>query len=211
MTRVLVVGGQDHPAPANGQAGPAPLEQICKLFGYRVKAYTVGNLAEFRWTLEFLPEVVRLPEFEGDQLLVHISISGDRAGMQIGPDRATWEQLVPVLSDLFRDLAPYPEPVTLVLSARGANEEVLTGLVRRNADEVAHPPEHLFLFVDRGQRWVDTIFAWTHFFGEATDIDFRGGGAMDPARVEALCTRIRQLGLGTLRYSHWPPAPHRLR
>ena len=113
-------------------AGKRPLEHVCRLFGYRVAIYPVGNLNELRRTIKFIGAITRLPEFDGDPLLVHISVDGDLDGMEIGPHRATWEQLTLMISGLFGDLDSYSGPVVLVLSAPGPSAEELTGLLLKH-------------------------------------------------------------------------------
>ncbi len=203
VPRVLAVGGPDSPELSNGSGGPPPLVHVGRLFGYRVCAYPVGDLQEFRRTMQFLGKFAHLPQFEGHPLLVHISVEGGEDGMAIGPDRTPWEQLTRMISDLCRDLEPCSGPVILALSARGADERELERLLRNHRDPAAHLPEHVFLFVHRVPWWVDTMLAWTHFYGKATEIDFTADSAAERHKVRRLQVHLLQLGFGKFQYFGW--------
>lgn len=204
--RVLAVHAHNPLHQASDSSWPPPLDQICRLFGYPVRAYTARDLGDFRRTLRFVGAVARLPAFREDPLLVHVSISGDPHGMRIGADTTDWGQSAPLLSELCRGLAPYPGPVTLAVSVLGAPEEVLAGLVPARADCV-RPPAHVLVFFEESIGPVEATLAWTHLFGAAAALGLADESAVDPARLNRLRTRLRDLGAGTLQYFHLGPAP----
>ena len=193
---VLAMGGPGCPELSNNSDGRAPLEHICKIFGYQVATYTVGNLNEFHRTIKFIGAIAHLSDRGEHPLVVHISFDGDLDAIEIGPDRANWKQLTPMISELFGDLESYPGPVVLVLAARGAAKTQLTGLLQQQVDAAAHLPRHVFLFVERVPRWIDTILAWSLFYAEATEIDFTAHSVVDLPGVRRLHLRLRRLGLG---------------
>lgn len=200
---VLAVGGDNCPEFANSRGGTATLEHICGLFGYNVSAYSVRNLDELRRTIRFVGAVGRLPQFEANPLLVHVSVNGDADGMGIGRDRAAWDKFIPMILATVRDLKACSRPITVALSAPGANEEHLAELLSRHGDSATHPPDHMFLFVDRPPRRADTVFAWTHFYGEAAEMDFTAHSIADQPNAQRLRIRLRRLGMGKFRYFQW--------
>lgn len=197
--RVIAVGGPNSPELLSYRGG-TPLEHICRLFGYRPTTYRVDNLNALRRTIKFIGAVVRLSKFDGDPLVVHISVDGNPSGLEIGPDKASWGQLILMVSDLLRDLKSYSPPVILVLSACGARENDLTGLLLERGQSTASMPDHLFLFVQRGPRWTDLILGWAHFYGEATGIFSAAGPDALAHGIRRLCSRMGRQGLGTPHY-----------
>ena len=199
LPRVLAVGGATSPELSNrNRGGPAPLEQICRLFGYKAGVYTVRDLAEFRRTIKFIGKVAKLPEFDACPLLVHISVAGDSNGMQIGPDRVSWKQLTEIVADLMREFESYSRPFILVLSAQGASVSELREILLNLCDSTVSPPEKMFVFVDRIATEIDKILAWTHFYGAITAIDFTVDSLEDVRETGKFRTRLRQLGLGSI-------------
>ena len=172
-------------------------------FGYKVAAYPVRNLDGLRRTIKFIGAVGRLPEFKADPILLHASVSGDTDGMEIGPDRVAWDQLASMILETVCDLKACSRPVTIALSAPGANAERLANLLSQHGDSVTHPPDHVFLFVHRLPRCADTIFAWTHFYREAREMDFTADSVADQPNAQRLRIRLRRLGMGRFRYFHW--------
>lgn len=201
LPTVLAVGGNTRPEFASERGGLTALEHVCRSFGYKVDAYPVRNLHELRRTIRFIGAVGRLPEFEADPILLHVSANGDGDGMGIGPDRMTWDQLAPMILDTVRDLKACPRPVTLALSAPGANEPQLASLLSQPRAP-ARLPDHTFLFVDRPPRRTDAIFAWSHFYGEAREMDFTSDSVADQPNTQRLRIRMRRLGMGRFRYFH---------
>jgi len=200
MPVVLAAGGDDTPELATGQPGPAPLVQVGRLFGYRIAAYPARNLDELRRMIRFIGTVGRLPSFETEPVLVHVSVNGDTDGMGVGRDRAPWEQFASMIVETTQRLKTGPRPVTLALSAPGANADQLADLVSRHGNPETCPLDHMFLFVDRPRRATDAIFAWTHFYGEATEMDFTADSVEDHPNAQRLRIRMRRLGMGDLRY-----------
>ena len=200
MPVVLAAGADDTPELATQQRSPAPLVQVGRLFGYRVAAYPARNLDELRRMIRFIGTVGRLPGLEAESVLVHVSVNGDMDSMGVGRDRAPWEQFVPMIVETVQHLKAGQRPVTLALSAPGANADQLAGLFSQHGNPEPHPPDHMFLFVDRPLRPIDTIFAWTHFYGEATEMDFAADSIEDQPNAQRLRTRLRRLGMGELRY-----------
>ena len=197
--RVIAVGGPNSPEFLSDQGG-SPLEHVCKLFGYKATAYRADNLSALRRTIKFIGTVVRLLKFDGDPLFVHISVDGNPSGLEVGTDRASWEEFTVMVSDLLLDLKSYSPPVILTLSAPGAHENDLVGPLLQRRQSTAPMPDHLFLFVESVPRWTDMILAWAHFYGEATDIDFAAGSDALEHDIRRLRSRMRRLGLGAPRY-----------
>ena len=73
---VLAMGGPGCPELSNNSDGRAPLEHICKIFGYQVATYTVGNLNEFHRTIKFIGAIAHLSDRGEHPLVVHISFDG---------------------------------------------------------------------------------------------------------------------------------------
>ena len=192
---VLAAGGDDSPELASIPNGAVPLVHVCRLFGHGISAYPARNLDELCRAIMLTGSVGCLPGFRTNPIILHVSVSGDANGMAIGGDRATWGQLVAMILNSVLNLNVYPRPVTLSLSAPGANEERLAGLLSRYLESVARPPDQTFVFVDRPPKGFDTILAWTHFYREAAEPDFTANSVADRPNV-------RRPGMGRFRYFH---------
>ena len=211
IPRVLAVCGPGGPELSCQADGQWPLQHLCKAFGHQVAIYPVGNLNELTRTIRFLGAVAHLPKYRAGPLVLHVSIGGDSRGMEVGLDKAPWNKLTLTLSKLLIDLESYPEPIVLVLAARGAGETEFSGLLPQPCDSATRFPRHHFLIVEQADRWVDTMVFWSLFYGEVAEIDFTLQTLKGLPNLRRLDSRLQQLKFGKLSYFGAPVAPGSIR
>ena len=131
-SNVLVVEGPNALDLLEGRGERSSLEQVCKLFGHDVASFFVRDETELRQTLTYIGAISRHPGAGTDPLFVHISVHGNAAGIAVGPDTVSWENLAELTVHMYSDLDNYLGPVILVLSACGASKQKLTNLLKRN-------------------------------------------------------------------------------
>lgn len=204
---VFAMGVPRNPDLSDIASEPVPLDHICRVFGYQVATYSVGNLNELNRTIKFIGAIARLPQCAASPLIVHISVDGDLHGMEIGSDRVSWDRLTLMISEMFADLESHSCPVVLVLAARGACATELNGLLRKQVDSSLHVPRHVFLFVEPQANRIDTFLAWCLFYAEATEVDFAAHSLANLPSMHRLRSRLQRLGLGEIRYFGRNPAP----
>lgn len=200
IPRILAVCGPDRPELSGRAGGRPPLELLCKAFGFRAATYPVGSLIELTRTIGFIGNVAHLPGCEGTPLIVHVGIDGDSRGMRVGPDKAAWGRLNPMIAQLFADLESYAGPFVLVLAAAGASDTDLAGALDRHRESAAGHPRHLFATVASNSSRDDAMLAWSLFYAEARRIDFSARSLKDLPNLQRLQLRLQRLGLAIPSY-----------
>lgn len=181
------------------------LEQICKLFGHGVASFLLRDSVELKQTLMYVSSIVQADESGRAPLFVHISAHGNADGIAIGSDHVSWRDLATMLSRAYENLDRYDSPVSLILSACGANEQKLTKLIasKYGKDKICFPPEYVFVFSDEEVDWRDAVVVWTMFYREAPRLDFLSDRKKHVMEVQTFLKRLGDSNFGTLTYFRW--------
>ena len=172
VPRVLAVEGQAAPESCRSLDGKSSLEHLCRALGSNVKSYRVTGLNELQKMMKFIGSIVSLPEFRGDPIFFHISLDGNSDGMRLGQHSAPWEDLTQLISEMFRDLESFSEPMVFVLWAQGASESKMMRMLVQQDVSSNHCIKHMFLCVDSFPTHRDRVLAWTHFYVKLMGVDF---------------------------------------
>lgn len=180
------------------------LRALCKLLGHHFAETIVRSKEEFKTALTYLTSInpEQIPTSQKKwPLCLHIAAHGDKSGLAIGADDASWTYLAEQIS-AFINGNDYPGPVLVVISACGAGEQKITKELKILASE-GEFKQPAYLFVTAGKKngiveWRDAVVAWSIFYHEI-------GRAVlnEKHQIMTILDKIRIAGAGTLKYFRW--------
>jgi len=204
--RVFLVEGQSALDMLNDQSEAATLRPICRLLGHDFASAIVRSNDEFATAVRHITSMNEAHVRKSDRglpLCLHLAAHGDRDGLAIGADDATWEFLAGVLRQFSNEMSRYSGPLVLVISSCQAERQRITSFFANFVaeDPEFRPPMYVVttLSNDDGKvYWQDSVVAWSIFYhqtGEAV--------LSDREEMQTVIDKVALAGVGALKYFRW--------
>jgi hypothetical protein len=182
------------------------LQAVCKLLGHEFASTLVRSKTEFTTAVKHITSINEdvLPnKRRGRPLCIHLAAHGDKDGLALGSDSASWKYLAEKLCGFSCAMEHYSGPLLLIISACGAEDQKITEHFAEYAKNKPglRPAEYVVTTVgnDAGEvHWRDAVVAWAIFYHQI-------GSAVLPNRedIKVILDKIKLVGTGALKYFRW--------
>lgn len=203
--RVLVIESPSALDCFENRTESQTLQAVCKLFGHEFASTLVRSETEFRTALAHAtsinPGLIPVGE-RRRPLCLHIACHGGDAGLALGADSLSWEELASCLWDFFQGMNHYEGPLILVISACCVSGRKITNVFQTKAK--ARPKSKIPAYVittvgdDKGLvDWADSVLAWSIFYHQV------GKAILSRSDIQLILDKIQLVGAERLKYFRW--------
>jgi hypothetical protein len=182
------------------------LQAVCKLLGHEFASTIVRSKAEFTTAVNHVTSINEdglSQKLRGRPLCLHLAAHGNKDGLALGPNSASWKYLAEKLRGFSCAMEHYSGPLLLIISACGAEYQKITGHFAEYAAKNPRfrPAEYVLTTVenDAGEvYWRDAVVAWSIFYHQI-------GAAVLQNRedIQVILDKIKLVGAGALKYFRW--------
>jgi len=190
----------------NGESEAETLRPICRLLGHEFASTIVRSNQEFETAVKHITSIDEnhVPKNRrGMPLCLHLAAHGNKGGLAMGAEDASWELLASHLRRFSKEMTHYSGPLVLVLSSCGSESQKITSLftdyAKRNTN--FRPPVYVITTVsdEEGEvYWRDAVVAWSIFYHQTGDAVLS-----DKDEMKTIIDKIALTGAGALKYFRW--------
>jgi hypothetical protein len=182
------------------------LQAVCKLLGHEFASTVVRSKTEFSTAVKHITSINEdglSKKFRGRPLCLHLAAHGDKDGLELGPDSASWKYLAEKLRGFSCAMEQYSGPLLLIISACGSEDQKITQHFADYAKTTPdfRPAEYVFTTVGNAAGkvyWRDAVVAWAIFYHQI------GSPVLQNREdIKVILDKVKLVGTGALKYFRW--------